>query len=244
MNTAMKQFLKFIILITIAYTSSAYADDATLPANTGDDPWSKTYVFHFEHDTFYVPAVWVGGDTHSTIPEINQLNMPPDGSNFKVKNYLIFGPMGTGMNIDRNLNFAGALTLQKLRLVAGIDFLVSDVMLHNNTAALPDLPPCSTIVWEIARAKRFYEDSVCSISCDFRDFGKEPSPTNGWGSTCMVSHRSHLGYAVEYRWDGFNVSPAKWEDQDRRLEQLLDWLKTPPSQRPKYLPDLPPKDKP
>ena len=55
---------------------------------------------------------------------------------------------------------------------------------------------------------------------------------------------SHIGYSFEYNWDGRYVDPATWEEQGRRVQQLLDWLKTPPNQRPKFLPDLPTKEKP
>jgi hypothetical protein len=232
------------LLIAICITSHVEAEDSTSQQTASDDPWSKTYVFQFDHDTFYIPAVWAGF-AEKTVPNFDPYQKYPDGSTFKVNNYFIIGPMGTGMDIDfRDMAFEEVLTLKAKRLVAGKILRVDQLLLHHNFVAPTQKSNCPATSWEIVRSHRFFMSDNCEITCVAGDFGKKFIPGGPTGSSCRVVRKTYLGHTVEYDWDGFNVDPATWEDQDRRVEQLLDWLKTKPNQRPKFLPDLPPKDKP
>lgn len=232
------------VLLAICVTSNVEAEDVAPQQTAGDDPWSKTYVFQFEHDTFYVPAVWAGF-AEKTIPNFDPYQKYPDGSTFKVNNYFIIGPMGTGMDIDfRNMAFENVLNLKAKKLVGGKILRVDQLLLHHNFVAPTQKSNCPDTSWEQARNYRFFMSDNCEITCDARDFGKKFIPGGATGSSCRISRMTQLGYRIDYDWNGFDVDPVSWEEQDRRVEQLLDWLKTPPTQRPKYLPELPAKAQP
>ena len=231
------------VLLAVCITSNVEAENVASQQTLGDDPWSKNYVFHFEHDTFYVPAVWLAGSTHSIIPEIDQLHMPPNGSTFKVKDYLVFRPLNPDWRIGSRQTFEEAQAMPFPRLVAGRSFLVYEILLQNNYVEPATLARCPNGAWEFVALTGNFEKNECSINCSVQAFGKT-NITLSPDSFCSARHATHLGYRVEYNWDGRYVDPASWEEQDRRVEQLLEWLKTPPIQRPKYLPELPAKAQP
>jgi hypothetical protein len=236
-------FIKIMFLLILITVNRAFAD-STIEAQqaSGDDPWSKTYVFQFEHDTFYVPAVWIA-DSHETIPEINQLHKPPDGAVIQVKTEIGFNPLAPDYIFGFSDTLEDMRKIKNPRLVAGPSFL-AEIQLNNfygDKGYISKTFPKG--FWDKMKLDGSGPGKDCcvfTISCKAKTF----KTTELGGSYCFADRAAYDNIYIRYVWDGRYVDPASWEYQDRRVQQLLDWLKTPPNQRPKFLPDLPPKDKP
>lgn len=230
------------VLLAICITSNVEAEDVASPQTAGDDPWSKTYEFKFEHDTFYIPAVWIT-DTSDTVPLVHQLKKLPNGTIIRVVRAVGFNPLAPDYIFRFPETLADMSKLENPRLVAGRSFLAEIELrnFHGGEDYVSKTFPKG--FWDKMKPDGSSAGRDCcvfTLSCNAKTFKTiEPS-----GSYCYADRAAYDNISIRYVWDGRYVDPATWEDQDRRVQQLLDWLKTPPNQRPKYLADLPPKDKP
>jgi hypothetical protein len=66
-------------------------------------------------------------------------------------------------------------------------------------------------------------------NCDPNDYGKQKEKVFGY---CHYSREAMDEVDVKYEWSGLEVDPSAWKTMDQRVQDMINWLATPPDKRP------------